>query len=175
MSERRRLLGAGLIAAWSLIVIGVVWLRLSPLYEAWLVGGANILLPDDLWLGDFGPAITFNHASDGQSFRHGIDPLVLHSGMVIVLALVAATPGRSIRWRAQAAVAVAGGLFALQVAALAVFAFALRSSVSGGLLAGDALIGFAMFWASTPLVIGGAWAYRFWLPAFRLGAAREAE
>ena len=57
MFERPRLLHAGLIAAWSFIVIGVAWLRLSPLYDGWLVAGANVLLPADLWLEDAdGPA-----------------------------------------------------------------------------------------------------------------------
>ena len=171
MSERPSLPRSGLVAAWSFVVAAVFWLRISPLYEGWLVAGGNAILPGDLRLEGIGASIVIWQAAGGQSYLHAIDTLVLHSGVVAVLALVAATPARSWHWRATAVVAVTGGLFALQVAALAVFALALRSAAGGGLQAGDALIGFAIFWALTPLLAGGAWAYRFWLGSFRPVAA----
>ncbi len=164
MPARPSLARTGLAAAWSLVVAAVVWLRIGPLYEAWLVAGGNAVLPGELRLEHIGASIM---VGDGQAYLHTIDTLVLHSGLVAVLALVAATPARSWLWRGTAALAVIGGLFALQVAALAAFALALRSAVDGGVAAGDAFIGFAIFWALTPLVVGGAWAYRFWLGSFR--------
>ena len=167
MSERPSLARSGLVAAWSFVVAAVVWFRISPLYEGWLVAGGNAILPGDLRLERVGSSISILLVASGQSNLYSIDTLVLHSGIVAVLALVAATPTRSWRWRATALVAVIGGLFAVQVAAVAAFALALRSAVGGGLLAGDALIGFAIFWALTPLLAGGAWAYRFWLVSFR--------
>ena len=66
----------------------------------------------------------------------------------------------------------AAGLFALQTSAITLLAFALRSAAGGGLALGDVLAGFAIFWALSPLVIGGAWAYRFWLPGLASGDAR---
>ena len=167
MPERPSLLRSGLVAAWSLVVAAVVWLRISPLYEGWLVAGGNAILPGDLRLEGIGASIMVRQLGVGQPYLHAIDTLVLHSGIVAVLALVAATPARSWRWRVVAVLAVIGGLFALQVAAVAAFALALQSAAGGGLLAGDVFIGFAIFWALTPLVVGGAWAYRFWLGSFR--------
>ncbi len=171
MSERPSLPRTGLFAAWSFLVAAVVWFRISPLYEAWLVAGGNAVLPSDLRLEDIGSSIMIRTLGAGQPYLYAIDTLLLHSGIVAVLALVAATPAHSWRWRATAVVAVTGGLFALQVAAVAAFALALRSAASGGLLAGDAFIGFAIFWALTPLLVGGAWAYHFWLGSFRPVAA----
>ena len=170
MPARPSLLRTALVAAWSLVVAAVVWLRVGPFYEGWLVAGGNAILPGDLRLESIGASIL---VGSGQAYLHAIDTLVLHSGIVAVLALVAATPARSWRWRGTAALAVIGGLFALQVAALAAFALALRSAAGGGLLAGDVFIGFAIFWALTPLVVGGAWAYRFWLGSFRPVAAPQ--
>ncbi len=175
MSERSSLARSGLVAAWSFVVAEVVWLRISPLYEGWLVAAGNAILPGDLRLEGIGSSISIWHVAGGQSYLHSIDTLVLHSGVVAVLALVAATPARSWRWRTLAAPAVTGGLFVVQVAGVAAFAVALRSAAGGGLPAGDALIGFAIFWALTPLLVGGGWAYRFWLPVFRLGAAAAAD
>ena len=171
MSERPSLLRSGLVAAWSFVVAAVVWLRFSHLYEGWLVAGGNAILPDDLRLDGIGASIMIRHIAGGESYLYAVDTLVLHSGIVAVLALVAATPARSWRWRTAAVLAVTGGLFAVQVAGMAAFALALRSAVGGGLPAGDALIGFAIFWALTPLLVGGAWAYRFWLGSFRPAAA----
>ena len=171
MSERPSLARSGLVAAWSFVVAAVIWLRISPLYEGWLVAAGNAILPGDLRLEGIGSSISIWHVAGGQSYLHSIDTLVLHSGIVAVLALVAATPARSWRWRATAVVAVTGGLSAVQVAAVAAFALALRSALGGGLPAGDPFIGFAIFWALTPLLVGGAWAYRFWLASFRPVAA----
>lgn len=164
MFERRRLLWAVLAAAWGFVVVGVVWLRLSLFYEEWLVAGTNLVLPPGVMLEHAGTALAVRVVRDGLDFVQRFDPLLLHSGIVIVLSLVAATPGRKILWRTAAVLAAAGGLFALQVSAMAAFALALQSAAGGGLGVGDVLAGFAIFWALTPLVVGGAWAYHFWLP-----------
>ncbi len=169
MLERPSLPRPGLAAAWSLVVAAVVWLRVGPFYEGWLVAGSNAILPGDLRLESIGASIM---VASGEAYLHAIDTLVLHSGIVAVLALVAATPARSWLWRGTGALAVVSGLYALQVAALTAFALALRSAAGGGLLAGDVFIGFAIFWALTPLVVGGAWAYRFWLGSFRPAKAQ---
>ena len=169
MSPKPSLLHTGLILTWSFVVIGAVWLRLSPFYDGLLAPAANAFLPAVLWLEDSGGTMVIHHAADGQHYGHAFDTLVLHSGLVIVLALVAATPGRSWPWRTVAGGSVIGGFFALQAAAMVAVAQALKSSVSGGLQAGDVWVGFAIFWALTPLAIGGAWVYRFWMPAMRHG------
>jgi hypothetical protein len=58
---------------------------------------------------------------------------------------------------------------------MAVYALLLRRSMDGGVLANDVEIGFAIFWALTPMGIGGWWAYRFWLPAFRIRTIKDAD
>ena len=171
MQQPLSLLRIGLAAGLSFVVAGVVWYRLGPLYDGSLASVATALLPADLWLEDSRRTLVIFHQADARLYRQAIDTLVLHSGVVIVLALVASTPNRAWPWLTSAVLSVTGGFFVLHVMALTIFALALRSSVSGGLLAGDVLIGFAIFWGLTPVVLGGAWAYRFWLPFFRQGAA----
>ena len=166
MSRPPSLLRVGLAAGLGFIVAGAVWYRLGPFYDAWLASAATALLPADLWLEDSRRTLVIVYQGDAQPYRQAIDTLVLHSGVVIVLALVASTPNRSWRWLTAAGLAVTVGFFSLHVVALTIFGLALRASVSGGLLAGDALIGFAIFWGLTPVVLGGAWAYWFWLPVF---------
>ena len=77
------------VVIWSFIVVRVVWTRMSSFYNDAMVAAANVVLPADLWLEALGRnTLTVNHFLDGQTYRHGIDSLVLHSGLLIVLALV---------------------------------------------------------------------------------------
>ena len=168
MQQGPSLLRAGLIVGWSFIFLSVVWMRIADVYNGAIVSGANAFLPSDLWLSEFAGSLTVNHVAGGQEYRHGFDSLVLHSGLLIVLALVAGTPARGVAWRIAAGVFIAGNFFLVQVAALAIFALALKSSLSGTVLGGDVQIGFAIFWGLTPLIVGGALAYLFWLPLFRV-------
>ena len=157
------------VVIWSFIVVSVVWTRLGTFYNDAMVAAANVQLPANLWLETRGGStLTVNHVADGEFYRHGIDSLVLHSGLLIVLALVAGTPVRSWLWRLIAAGYVSACFFLIQLVGMVVFAVMLRNSLSDAVLANDVRIGFAIFWALTPLGIGGAWAYRFWLPPFRI-------
>jgi hypothetical protein len=157
------------VVIWSFVVVSVIWTRLRTFYHDSIVAATNVLLPADLWLETRGAStLTVNHFADGETYRHGIDSLVLHSGLLIVLALVAGTPARSWLWRLIAAGYVSACFFLVQLGGMTVFAVMLRNSLSGSVLANDVQIGFAIFWALTPLAIGGAWAYRFWLPPFRI-------
>ena len=167
MQERPSLLRTGLVVGWAFVIVSLAWVWVSSLYNDAIVAGANALLPSGLSLRTLGGTIIIDMTVDGQEFRHGIDSLVLHSGLLIVLALVAGTPARSGQWRAYAGGYVAACFFLLQVIAMAIFALMLRRSINGLAVGSDVQIGFAIFWALTPLAIGAAWAYRFWLPAFR--------
>jgi hypothetical protein len=92
---------------------------------------------------------------------------MLHSGLIIVLALLAGTPQRSWIWRGGAAGIVVVLFYVLQVTGMVVYAVMLRRVIAGENLLGDVQIGFAIFWGLMPLGVGGLVAYRFWLPVFR--------
>jgi hypothetical protein len=166
MPQGPSLVRLGLVVGWSFIVLSVVWLRFAPTYNEALVSSANVFLPGDLWLAGFGDVIRVTHLAGGQEYRQDIDALVLHSGLLIVLALIAGTPSRSWLWRLFAGAMITGLFFLIQVVAMAVFATMLKRSLGPEVLEGDVQIAFAIFWALTPLSVGVAWAYRFWLPAF---------
>ena len=166
MPEAPSLLRTGFVVIWSFIVASLAWVRVSSFYNEGAAATVNVLLPDHLWLEVLGRSITINAVAEGSTYRQGVDSLVLHSGLLIVIALVAGTPWHSLTWRALASVYVAACFFLVQVIGMVIFALMLRRSIDGGVLENDVQIGFAIFWALTPLVIGGGWAYRFWLPAF---------
>ena len=173
MPNESSLLRTGLTAWVAFIVLSVAWLLLGGLYTDGIVWGANGLLPSDLWLSRLGGTLSVRHVAGGEDYAHTIDSLVLHSGLLIVVALVAGTPERSWGWRTGAGVFIAAGFFLLQVVGMAVFAFMLRRTLTGAVLPGDVQIGFAIFWALTPLIVGGGFAYAFWLPVFRAPRREE--
>lgn len=158
----------GLTVIWTFIVASVVWTRVSGFYNDAIAFVANLLLPGDLWLDAFARTIRIEHVANGETYRQSVDSLVLHSGLLIVVALVAGTPWRTARWRATAAACMAAGFFLLQVAGVAVFALMLKRSLLGGVTTDEVNVGFAIFWALTPLLAGGVWGYRYWLPPFRV-------
>lgn len=161
------LLRTGLTVIWSFIVASVVWIRVSGFYNEGTVAASNVFLPGELWLEVFSSSITINTVINDVTQRASITSLTLHSGLLIVLALVLGTPWRSLLWRALAATYVAACFFLIQVVGMVVYALMIRRFFSGETSYNDVQIGFAIFWALTPMAIGGAWAYRFWLPAFR--------
>jgi hypothetical protein len=168
MPKAPSLLRAGLTVILAYTVASVIWwLRLSWFYTSGTVAATNVFLPAGLWLEALGGTISISAVVEGVPYRQGVHALALQSGLLIVVALVAGTPWRSLTWRALAAGYVAACFFLVQVIGMAVYALMLRRSVDGGVLANDVEIGFAIFWALTPMGIGGWWAYRFWLPAFR--------
>jgi hypothetical protein len=161
------LMRTGLTVIWSFIVASVIWIRVSSFYNEGTVAATNVFLPDGLWLEVFGGSISINAMTNGAIDQQFITSLTLQSGLLIVLALVMGTPWRSLLWRAVAAGYVAACFFLIQIIGMSVFALMLRRAFHGEAGYNDVQIGFAIFWALTPMAIGGAWAYRFWLPAFR--------
>jgi hypothetical protein len=175
MREAPSLLRTGLTVIWSFIVASVAWMRVSSFYNEGAVAATNVFLPNDLWLEVFGSSIAIKTLNAGVVEQDFITSLTLHSGFLVVLALVAGTPWRSWLWRGMAGVYVAACFFLIQIIGMAIFAVMLRRAFHGEVGYNEVQIGFAIFWALTPLAIGGAWAYRFWLPAFRAPVPMPAE
>jgi hypothetical protein len=173
MPEAPSLLRTGLTVIWSFIVASVIWARTSSFYNEGTAAAANVFLPRDVWLDVFGRSLQISVVTETAPAVLGVNPLALHSGLLVVVALVAGTPWRSVTWRLVAGAYMAACFFLVQVIGMAIYALMLRQSVDGGVLVDDVRIGFAIFWGLTPMVIGGAWAYRFWLPAFRVQQPKE--
>ena len=167
MREPPNLLRTAAVTGLGFLVISLVWLPFSSTYDSVIVSGTNVLLPADMWLSRFGGTFMVRIVVEAKEYGLAVDALMLHSGLIIVLALVAGTPLRSWIWRGGAAGTVVILFYVLQVTGMAVYAVTLRSVIAGETLLGDVQIGFAIFWGLTPLVIGGLVTYRFWLPVFQ--------
>ncbi len=98
---------------------------------------------------------------------------MLHFGLILVLALMAATPRMSLV-RLAAWLAGAVGLFlVIHMAGLSLLVWSLWWAFQDNtsiMDTGQVFAAFAIFWALVPAIIGGAWCYRYWLPALRPGA-----
>ena len=78
-------------------------------------------------------------------------------------------------WRPIAGICVLGAFLLVQAIAIAGMACAIEASLDGHLLRSDVLIAFSIFWGSMPLVIGGVWVYRLWLPILRPSPSTRGE
>ena len=129
----------------AFLAISLVWLRFSPIYDSAIVSGANALLPADLWLSRFGGTLTVRIVTDAKEYGLAVDALMLHSWLIIVLALVAGVPLRSWVWRGGAAGIVVILFYVLHVTGMAVYAVTLQRVLVGENLLGDVQMGLAIF------------------------------
>ncbi len=97
---------------------------------------------------------------------------MLHFGLILVLALMAATPRMSLARLAAWLVGAAGLFLVIHIAGLSLLVWALWWAFQDNtsiMDTGQVFAAFAIFWALVPAIIGGAWCYRYWLPALRPG------
>ena len=170
MAATPSLLRSTLNVAWIFVVLGAAWIFASSRYDNSLIALAGALSPDRATVEHLGSsiAITLNDSAGRPDFL--FSTVTLHSGLLVVLSLVLATPMRSVSWRVRMAAMALGGVFLVHALAVGLLAWALLRSAEGAWLLGDVLIGFAIFWGVAPALLGGFWVYRYWLPAFRARA-----
>jgi hypothetical protein len=93
--------------------------------------------------------------------------LTLQGGLLLVAALVTATPAMAWKHRAIGLAAVVTGFFLLHVVTMAFLAWALEWSVTGRAVnvysVGPVV---PTVYVALPALVGGAWCWRYWLPAF---------
>ena len=125
MFPSRRLLALGVKAAVAIVVVALLWSVVGPVYDSLLVGFSNVLSPSELALVDGHHIVLYSHAGSVE----GIDSLVLHSGLILVFALVVVTPGLGI-WRR---------LWLTAIACVLVFAVHVLTilALAGHMIAGD--------------------------------------
>ena len=167
MSPVPSLLRTALMTAASFVVVSAVWLQLGSVYDAVLASVANAFLGSGLRVDDFSGILVFSDQAQGGKVQGLVDTLSMHVGPAVMLALAAATPARPWLWRAMAGICVVGTFLLVQAIAIAGMAYAFEASLDGRLLGSDVLIAFSIFWGLMPLVIGGVWVYRLWLPVLR--------
>ena len=151
---RARLLPFALKAIGFFLAGYLVWHFIGPWYDRWLVWVIDGLSPSEVTLDG-------NHIMLGH---HGGQPLGIwsegfHYGIILVIALVAATPGMSLWRRFKSVVIAVTLLFAVHVVTL--LALAGRDFTADPFLVALLLpVGFNLF----PIVIYGALTWRYWRP-----------
>jgi hypothetical protein len=165
------LLSAVVKALWVFLILGAAWVWIAPLYDSLLAGASNWFLPDGLTLSASGLFMRLEYVGEPRNARLQFESFALHTGLLVLLALVLTTPSRKMVWRLAAAAAALAGVFILHLMGMTGFSRSLLSTLQSGGGSADALLGFAVFWGVTPAAFGLLWVYRAWLPALRPGRA----
>jgi hypothetical protein len=153
------------------IFVAVVWTYISPAYNRVLVNLGNKIAPSGVTLELEERNIYFyHHAPEGTSTAW-IFSWALHFGLVLVIALIGATPGLRLKQRLKFIALAFALLFVIHVAAIWVMARLMASGVvtdKNPLFNLLVTVGCDLF----PVVIWGVLSLKYWFPQ---GLARETE
>ena len=154
-----RLLTFAFRALVLLLLIPILWISVAERYNEALVALAAVLLPDGLSLDALGSHILIEDVRLAKPVS--IEGFTLHYGLV--LAAVGVSPKARVGWL----VGMGAGVFVLHIVGVALLARGVAwASVSDSAeSSGDLVFSlFAIFWGLLPALIGGAWAFLYWLP-----------
>jgi hypothetical protein len=147
------------------MLIPLLWLTVAERYNTALVTVAKYLVGDTPSLSVLGTSITIKYSPAALPFS--LDSLTLHSGLVLLSVLVLASVGVDILPRIGWLIAFIIGAYTLHVVGLALLTRGIVWS-SGGADVEEStrlvLKLFAIFWGLIPALVGGAWAFGYWLP-----------
>lgn len=160
-----RLLTFAFRALVLLLLIPILWISVAERYNEALVALAAVLLPDGLSLDALGSHILIEDVRLAKPVS--IEGFTLHYGLVLLAVLVLAAVGVSPKARVGWLVGMGAGVFVLHIVGVALLARGVAwASVSDSAeSSGDLVFSlFAIFWGLLPALIGGAWAFLYWLP-----------
>lgn len=147
------------------MLIPLLWLTVAERYNTALVAVAKNLVGNTPSLSVLGTRIMIEYSPEALPFS--LDSLTLHSGLVLLSVLVLASAGVEILPRISWLIAFIIGAYILHVAGLALLTRGIVWS-SGGINVEEStrlvLKLFAIFWGLIPALVGGAWAFGYWLP-----------
>jgi hypothetical protein len=137
------------------IIIYLLWQFIGPAYDLCLVRVSNMLSSSGIALLSMGRISLYHY--DGH--QGGIDSSALHCGLILVVALIGATPGITVWHRGKALAIAVGAVFAVHV--LTLLALAGRNFQGDELLVISLLpVGCSLF----PLLIYAVLTFRAWHP-----------
>ena len=147
------------------MLVPLLWLTVAERYNTALVALAKNLVGDTPTLSVLGTQILIEYNIAALPFS--LDSLTLHSGLVLLSVLVLASVGVGILPRIGWLIAFAAGAYLLHVAGLALLTRGIVWASSGDDVDESARLVlklFAIFWGLIPALVGGAWAFGYWLP-----------
>jgi hypothetical protein len=145
------------------ILIAVAWTYISPAYNHLLLGTVDKIAPSDVTLELQQSTIYFYHDTPYGTDSANIPSWALQFGLVIVIALIAATPGLRLTQRLKFIVLAFMLLFVIHIAAVWIAAGLLARRVIFG---ENALFNFLVTLGCDlfPVVIWGVISLRYWFP-----------
>lgn len=154
------------VALLALVAVG--WTVVAPVYARALAALAGIVAPATVALDASGTVIAVRyttHTLFGASWTE-VNTLTLQGGFVLLAPVVALTPGMPWARRGVGLLGVWALLLGVHVGVIGLFAWSFLWSVTGtGDLTLDTLAAIEpLAYIAAPAVVGGAWAWRFWLP-----------
>ncbi|MBI4234092.1 MAG: hypothetical protein HY686_06590 [Chloroflexi bacterium] len=170
MRRRHSLLRATLLALVVLLALAILWPRVAPRYDALLLVLAGPFRPAEVVLLNWGSHIGF--ISRRAEYGIAMPGYALHYGMLLLAALVVATPTLGVATRLAWLGGLVVGFTFLHAATVASMAWMLMWVLEGqhspAVDSGTALwVGFSLWWMLLPALIAGAWCWRTWYPGIR--------
>ena len=165
------MLGTGRLLTFSfralvlLLLVPLAWITVAHKYNEALVALAQPLLPGDLSLRALDTHISIERTAGAAPVS--IDGFTLHYGLILLTVLVLAAVGIGVLQRIGWLVGFGIGVYILHVVGVVLLARGVAWAAEGGPGAGsDTMVFsvFAVFWGLLPPLIGGAWAFLYWLP-----------
>ena len=152
------------------VIAASAWPLVADLYDGLLVRVASTFSPAEIDLRAANGRIYVDFLSSEPGTGLSIHGFVSHFGLILVMALVATTPRLAFVKAMAWLVAVAALFSVMHIVGLSLFVLGLRSPLQGEeqvVTVGGTMAAFAIFWALLPAAVGGAWCYRYWLPALQ--------
>ncbi len=168
-SSRTLLWRLGLAGA-ALLLLVVAWQVVGPAYNGSVAALASTVTPAPMRVvaDDTHFVLEYDQGTAAKPFRARLNALAFDGGLLLVLAIVCATPGMS--WRRRAAWAGgAVGVFALAHAVtLLLFALLYKGEVESGQLLLESMLPMVpLLYVALPALLLLAWFWRRWTPLFR--------
>ncbi len=160
------------------VIAAAVWPFLADAYDGLVAGAAGAFAPEEIELRAANGWVCLDFLSEASGTGLNVHGFVLHFGLILALALVAATPSFNLAKLTLGLVGTAGLFLALHVVGLLLFVWGIWWAIQGeglGVTTGGIMAAFAIFWALLPAVIGGAWCYQYWLPALKSPGEKATE
>jgi len=148
-----------------LILIPMLWLLVAEQYNDAIVAVSGVFVPADMELRALGNYVQIDHARWVRPVS--IDAFTLHYGMILLTVLVLGSVGISTVARIGWLAGFAGGVFVLHVIGVALLARGIvwTTTSTDPEASGETVFSlFAIFWGLLPALIGGAWAFMYWIP-----------
>ena len=164
-SKDTRLLVFVLRATALVFIASAAWLPIASHYNRALIKIVSPFISSGTTVGNAGTSFIFE--TPGLGAPLSIDGLTMHWGFILLTALVAAAVGLRLTTRVRWLAAIVGLMITAHILGVTLLTYGL-AWLDGGASQMDTtdltISLFVGFWSLLPFVVGGVWAWLYWLP-----------